>query len=82
VDGALRESGLGAQMVLQVHDELLFECPAGEVRPLADLVRDAMQNAYPLDVPLRAEVKTGHNWWDVTPVGDDDAEENFAEENR
>jgi DNA polymerase-1 len=68
VDKALSASGLGAQMVLQVHDELLFECPADEVRPLADLVRDAMQNAYPLDVPLRAEVKSGHNWWDVTPV--------------
>jgi len=72
---ALSESSLGAQMVLQVHDELLFECPAAEVRPLADLVRDAMQNAFPLDVPLRAEVKSGHNWWDVTPVGDDDGEE-------
>jgi len=71
----LSESGLGAQMVLQVHDELLFECPTAEVRPLADLVRDAMQNAYPLDVPLRAEVKSGHNWWDVTPVGDDDGDE-------
>jgi DNA polymerase-1 len=70
----LSESGLGAQMVLQVHDELLFECPAAEVRPLADLVRDAMQTAYPLDVPLRAEVKSGHNWWDVTPVGDDDVD--------
>ena len=72
---ALSESSLGAQMVLQVHDELLFECPAAEVRALADLVRDAMQNAFPLDVPLRAEVKSGHNWWDVTPVGDDDGEE-------
>ena len=71
VDKALAETNSSAQMVLQVHDELLFECPEGEVRPLADLVRDAMQNAYPLDVPLRAEVKSGHNWWDVTPVGAD-----------
>ncbi len=90
----LSESSLGAQMVLQVHDELLFECPVAEVRSLADLVRDAMQTAYPLDVPLRAEVKSGHNWWDVTPVGDDDEGEGsilitntveeglFAEENR
>ncbi len=70
VDQTLSQSKLGAQMVLQVHDELLFECPADQVRPLADLVRDAMQNAYPLDVPLRAEVKSGHNWWDVTPVGE------------
>ena len=76
VDQALTERELGARMVLQVHDELLFECPAAEVPPLASLVRDAMQNAYPLDVPLKAEVKSGHNWWDVTPVGDDDAEIN------
>ena len=78
-DKALSGSGLGAQMVLQVHDELLFECPAAEVRPLADLVRDAMQNAFPLDVPLRAEVKSGHNWWDVTPVGDDDEDTDVEE---
>ncbi len=75
VDKALRERQLGARMVLQVHDELLFECPHAEVRSLAKLVREAMQNAYPLDVPLKAEVKTGHNWWEVAPVGDDDAEE-------
>ena len=70
VDKALHESGSQAQMVLQVHDELLFECPTDDVRPLADLVREAMQNAFPLDVPLRVEVKSGHNWWEVTPVGD------------
>jgi DNA polymerase-1 len=74
VDKALADSGLGARMVLQVHDELLFECPAAEVRPLGRLVRAAMESAYPLDVPLRAEVKSGGNWWDVTPVGDDDAD--------
>ena len=70
VDTALMESKLGAHMVLQVHDELLFECPDAEVKPLSALVRKAMQNAYPLDVPLKVEVKTGHNWWDVTPVED------------
>ena len=74
VDTALTGSKLGARMVLQVHDELLFECPTEEVRPLSALVKDAMQNAYPLDVPLKAEVKSGHNWWEVTPVGDDDAQ--------
>jgi DNA polymerase-1 len=79
VDKALRESGSKAQMVLQVHDELLFECPKDAVRPLADLVRDAMQNAFPLDVPLRVEVKTGHNWWEVTPVDDDAIEAEVAE---
>ncbi len=79
VASALTESRLGAHMVLQVHDELLFECPAAEVQPLSKLVKDAMQNAYPLDVPLKAEVKSGHNWWEVTPVGDDDADMEQAE---
>ncbi len=78
---ALPESGLGAQMVLQVHDELLFECPESEVRALSGLVKDAMQNAYPLAVPLKAEVKSGHNWWEVTPVDDDDADEMVSEMN-
>jgi len=82
VDTALTGAGLTAKMVLQVHDELLFECPEAEVRPLAILVREAMQNAYPLDVPLKAEVKTGQNWWEVTPVDDDadEAQEDEAQE--
>ena len=74
VDQALKDSGLSAQMVLQVHDELLFECLPAEVAALSRLVREAMEQAFPLDVPLRAEVKSGHNWWDVTPVLDEDAE--------
>lgn len=72
VDKALKESGLAAQMVLQVHDELLFECPADEVKRLAPLVREAMEGAFPLDVPLKVEVKSGENWWEVTPVDDED----------
>ena len=75
----LAAADLGAQMVLQVHDELLFECPAGNVPKLSKLVKDAMQTAFPLDVPLKAEVKSGHNWWDVTPVGDDDLDEGLAQ---
>ena len=72
VDKALSASGLSAQMVLQVHDELLFECLPAEVAALSRLVREAMEHAFPLDVPLRAEVKSGHNWWEVTPVLDED----------
>ena len=75
VADALTKTKLGAHMVLQVHDELLFECPVGEVQKLSKLVKDAMQNAYPLDVPLKAEVKSGDNWWEVTPVDDDDLEQ-------
>lgn len=70
VDKSLKEEKLTAQMVLQVHDELLFECPADEVKRLAPLVREAMEGAFPLDVPLKVEVKSGNNWWEVTPVGE------------
>jgi DNA polymerase-1 len=82
VDKALADQKLNAQMVLQVHDELLFECPEEEVPRLARLVRDAMENAYPIDVPIRVEVKSGLNWWLVTPLEDledDDADAQMAE---
>jgi DNA polymerase-1 len=69
-EAALAASGLSAQMILQVHDELLFACPPEEVPRLAPLVREAMEHAFPLDVPLRVEVKSGHNWWEVTPLED------------
>ncbi len=74
VEKLLAERGLRASMVLQVHDELLFECPPDEVTQLAALVREAMENAYPLDVRLRADVKSGHNWQAVAPLLDDAAD--------
>ncbi len=74
VNDALRAQQLDAQMVLQVHDELLFDCAPGDVPRLAALVREAMEHAYPLDVPLQIEVKSGLNWWEVTPIGDDVAD--------
>ncbi|NLG68761.1 MAG: DNA polymerase I, partial [Firmicutes bacterium] len=58
----LKEEGHQARMVLQVHDELVLEVPEAEVEPVARLVRAAMENVVRLDVPLVAEVKTGHNW--------------------
>ncbi len=61
-------------MVLQVYGELLFNYPLAEVRPLFTLFRDTMQHAYLLDVPLRVEVKSCHNWSEVTPIDHDDAE--------
>jgi DNA polymerase-1 len=53
-------------MILQVHDELLFEAPPAEVRRLGELVRREMEGAFPMDVPLRVEVKVGENWRDMT----------------
>ena len=62
VDAALREAGLRSQMILQVHDELVFEAPADELEPLGALVRTRMESVWSLDVPLVVEVGAGRNW--------------------
>jgi DNA polymerase-1 len=64
VHRALSKRGSG-RLLLQVHDELLFECPAGEVDGIAMLVRREMEGCYPLSVPLTVSVGTGHTWFDV-----------------
>jgi DNA polymerase-1 len=56
---------LEARMILQVHDELLFEAPRGELDRLRTLVREEMQNVYALKVPLLVDVKSGPNWRDM-----------------
>jgi DNA polymerase-1 len=67
-DRALRGSGITAQVLLQVHDELVVEAPCAEVPALVSLVRRAMSEAYPLVVPLVVDVKFGDNWQEMTPV--------------
>lgn len=66
VDRRIREAKLQARMLLQIHDELVFEAPEAEVMPLALLVHEAMRTALPLDVPLGVEVSRGANWLDTT----------------
>jgi DNA polymerase I len=63
-DRLVRE-GRHAQMILQVHDELVLEVAEGEVPAAARAVRDSMEGVHPLDVPLVAEVRTGPNWLDL-----------------
>ncbi|MGH3031052.1 MAG: DNA polymerase I [Gaiellaceae bacterium] len=58
----LREEGRGARLVLQVHDELLFEVPEVETTAVRDLVREEMCGAYPLDPPLAVDVGVGDDW--------------------
>ena len=67
---ALEEAGLSAKMLLQVHDELVFECPDSETVRTALVVRQTMANAYPLKVPLLTEAKRGINWYDMTVLPD------------
>lgn len=62
VDRALKASELRSRMLLQVHDELVFEVADGEREPLEALVRDKMGNAYPLSVPLEVAVGYGRSW--------------------
>jgi DNA polymerase I len=62
VDKAITAAGLTSRMLLQVHDELLFEVAEGEREQLEALVRDKMGSAYPLDVPLEVSVGYGPSW--------------------
>ncbi|HEY3416017.1 MAG TPA: DNA polymerase I, partial [Armatimonadota bacterium] len=69
---ALREHPeLNANLLLQVHDELVLETPPAEVDTIANLVATAMRTAYELAVPLEVEVKVGPNWRDVSPQLDE-----------
>jgi DNA polymerase-1 len=58
----LRAHGLQSRMLLQVHDELLFETPVAEVDRLAALAALVMESALSLDVPLKVDVKVGEDW--------------------
>jgi DNA polymerase-1 len=62
---ALREAGLGARMLIQVHDELVLEVPEGEVEQAAQLVREVMEGAFQLAVPLKVDVHVGPSWYDL-----------------
>ena len=62
VDEALKKEGLQARLVLQVHDELILECPPEEVERASELLRRCMEEVIELKVPLLAEVHTGANW--------------------
>ena len=62
VDGALRTAGLRSRMLLQVHDELVFDVAPGERETLEALVRQEMGGAYPLSVPLEVSVGVGQDW--------------------
>lgn len=64
-DRLLRERNLKAKLVLQVHDELIFDTPKEEAEQVAELVEDCMENAMKLNVPLVAEVCSGNSWYDT-----------------
>jgi len=65
IDRRLSEEKFEAKMILQVHDELLFEAPEKEKTKLEKLVRQEMEGVYKLAVPLVVEVGVGPNWRDL-----------------
>jgi DNA polymerase-1 len=69
VDRELTASGLDCVMVLTVHDELVFDVAVGGREAAAVLVKQAMEAAYPLSVPLRADLGYGANWAEAAPAG-------------
>jgi DNA polymerase-1 len=65
VAAALRREGRSARLLLQVHDELLLECPDREVDEVREQVRREMEEVWPLEVPLAVSLGVGENWLDV-----------------
>jgi DNA polymerase-1 len=65
IDEAIRDRQLRSRMTLQVHDELVFEVPEAELDIMKSLVKEVMENAHPLEVPLLIELGTGPNWRDL-----------------
>lgn len=65
----LAATGLPVHMLLQVHDELVFECDAGVIDAATDLVVPLMENAVALDVPVKVDAKVGASWDDMEPLG-------------
>jgi DNA polymerase-1 len=65
IDAEIRKRKMKTRMTLQVHDELVFEVPESELDDIKPLVREQMENAYPLEVPLLVEMGVGPNWRDM-----------------
>jgi DNA polymerase-1 len=66
--GEIEKADLNAQMLLQVHDELIFEVPETELDATTSLVQEVMENAYKLSIPLETEAKAGKSWGGMTPI--------------
>jgi DNA polymerase-1 len=69
----LRAAGLKARVLLQVHDELVLEVPRGEVDAVVPILRETMESALKLDVPLTVDIKVGDDWESMKPLTREDA---------
>jgi DNA polymerase-1 len=55
-------------MILQIHDELVFDVKSQELKELVELVRDSMENVLKLDVPIKVDIKKGKNWLEMEDI--------------
>ncbi len=69
IPSALKAAGLKAKILLQVHDELVLECPKDEMEKTARLVQETMANAYPMSIPLSTEARSGQSWGGMQVLG-------------
>ena len=65
VAGEITRRGLEGGIVIQVHDEILVDCPSSEGDAFEAILRERMREAYKLSVPLKVEVKRGRNWYEA-----------------
>lgn len=65
ISNEIKDKGLKSRMVLQIHDELLFDLPRDELSPLINLVRERMEKVLKLDVPITVDIKKGDNWLEM-----------------
>jgi DNA polymerase-1 len=65
IPSALKSAGLKSRMLLQVHDELVLECPKDELEKAASIVQETMANAYPMSIPLSTEARAGRSWGEM-----------------
>jgi DNA polymerase-1 len=65
---ALRSASLRAKMILQIHDELFFECPHQELSKTVKICKDIMENVIELSVPILTEARSGKNWGSLVPL--------------
>jgi len=72
LDGALASAGLAAPMLLQIHDEVIFEVAPGDLDAVGRIVKDHMEHAMELSVPIEATLKSGKTWYDVVEYELDD----------
>ena len=68
IRGQMREAGMRSQMILQVHDELVFDALPAELDALAPVIKREMRDAFELRVPVGVDIKVGQNWDEMTPL--------------